>query len=126
MSIYEELKKLDELRQAGILSEQEFQQQKARLLAGGAVSPHGEPYGQPEQLAGFSAGSLPMPKTYLAEAILVTLFCCLPLGIPAIVKSSQVSGAFAAGNYSLAKQRSAEAANWVKLSAILGGIVVSV
>jgi hypothetical protein len=125
MSLYEELKKLDELRQDGLLSEQEFQQQKSRLLAGGPLPRPTDQYGQPEQSAGHQSVPPVMPKTYFAEAILVTLFCCLPVGIPAIVKSAQVSGAFAAGNYSLAKQRSAEAAHWAKLSAILGASLMT-
>jgi hypothetical protein len=35
---------------------------------------------------------------YLAQSILVTLFCCLPLGIPAIVYAAQVNGRLAAGD----------------------------
>ena len=125
MSLYDELKKLDDLRQEGLLSEQEFQQQKARLLAKGTAPPQGEAYRESAQPIPFSSAPAPMPKTYLAESILVTLFCCLPLGIPAIVKSAQVSSAYGSGNYSLAKQYSTEAAYWVKLSAILGGIGVA-
>lgn len=41
-----------------------------------------------------SAAAAPSPvkiKNYLIESILVTLLCCLPLGIPAIVFAAQVN-----------------------------------
>ena len=34
------------------------------------------------------------PKTWLVESILVTLFCCLPFGVVAIVNSSKVESHF--------------------------------
>lgn len=37
-------------------------------------------------------------RNYLAEAIVVTLCCCQPLGIVAIVFAAQVSGKVAAGD----------------------------
>lgn len=60
------------------------------------------------------------PKTWLVEAILVTLFCCLPFGIVAIVKASKVSSSFAAGDYIAADQNSRDAGKWVKISFGLG------
>lgn len=39
MSVADELKKLAELRDSGVLTEAEFQQQKARVLSGGKVAP---------------------------------------------------------------------------------------
>jgi hypothetical protein len=36
---------------------------------------------------------------YLTQAILVTLFCCLPLGIVAIVQAAQVNTKLQAGDY---------------------------
>lgn len=46
--------------------------------------------------------SPPMRKVenHMVWAILVTLFCCLPLGIPAIVFSSQVDDKMNKGDYS--------------------------
>ena len=32
------------------------------------------------------------PKNWLVESILVTLFCCLPLGIAGIINASKVEG----------------------------------
>ena len=56
------------------------------------------------------------PKTYLTEAILVTLFCCWPFGIPAIVNASKVEGRFASGDHEGARQASAEAKKWMNYS----------
>ncbi|TDS13865.1 CD225/dispanin family protein [Sphingobacterium paludis] len=53
------------------------------------------------------------PRTYLVESILATLFCCLPLGIPAIVYASRVEGKFYRGDYSGAEADSANAKKWL-------------
>lgn len=58
----------------------------------------------------------PMPKTWLAESILVTLFCCLPFGIVGIVNAAAVSGAYTAGRYEEALQKSQSAGKWTKIS----------
>ena len=62
-------------------------------------------------------------KTHLTEAILVTLFCCLPFGIVAIVNAAKVSGLVAAGKYNEAMEASNNASKWVKISLIVGIIV---
>lgn len=54
----------------------------------------------------------PMPSSYLVWAILVTLFCCLPFGIAAIVYASRVDGYYNAGNYAAAQQSSDQAKKW--------------
>lgn len=58
------------------------------------------------------------PETHLAKAIIVTILCCWPFGIPAIVNASGVSSAFAAGNYELALQKSRDADKWGNVSII--------
>lgn len=60
------------------------------------------------------------PKTWMAESILVTLFCCLPLGIVGIVNASKVSSLFAAGNVEAAQKASADAGKWTKIGFIAG------
>lgn len=62
----------------------------------------------------------PSPKTWLAESILVTLFCCLPFGIVSIVKASQVSSAYSSGNYDDALKQSQSAGKWVKIAFFCG------
>ena len=57
---------------------------------------------------------------HLAGAILATLFCCLPLGIPAIVFASQVNGKLAVGDVQGARDVSQKAATWMWWSFGLG------
>ena len=54
----------------------------------------------------------PKPNDHLILAILTTVMCCLPLGIVAIVRSSQVNSYWAAGQYEEAENASAEAKKW--------------
>lgn len=61
---------------------------------------------------------------YLPQAILVTLFCCLPFGIVAIVQAAQVNSKIAAGNYEGAIQSSDSAKKWCWISFIAGMAVV--
>jgi hypothetical protein len=53
---------------------------------------------------------------YLVQAILVTIFCCLPLGIPAIVFAAQVNGKAERGDYSGALELSRKAKMWSWIS----------
>src|SRR5690606_24090748 len=53
------------------------------------------------------------PKSYLLESILTTIFCCWPLGIPAIVYASRVEKKFYAGDYVGAERDSANAKKWM-------------
>ncbi len=109
MSLADEIKKLEELRQQGLLSDEEFASQKARLL--GATS-------------STTGANEPPPDNYLVYAILVTVFCCLPFGIVAIVKSSGVASAMARGSIEDARRASAETMRWVKYSIIAGVLLV--
>lgn len=63
------------------------------------------------------------PNNYLVWSILVTLFCCLPFGIVAIVKSSQVNGLWAQGRYAEAQASAESAKKWVIWSAVIGVVV---
>ncbi len=63
------------------------------------------------------------PNNYLVWSILVTLFCCLPFGIVAIVKSSQVNGLWAQGRYAEAQASADSAKKWVIWSAVIGVVV---
>ncbi|OGP54706.1 MAG: hypothetical protein A2Y65_03275 [Deltaproteobacteria bacterium RBG_13_52_11] len=62
----------------------------------------------------FGAGAT-VPN-YLAQAILVTIFCCVPFGIPAIVFAAQVNGKLAAGDYDGAVETSKKAKMWCWIS----------
>jgi hypothetical protein len=61
----------------------------------------------------------PRPESipnYLVQAILVTLCCCLPGGIVAIVYAAQVNGKLAAGDYVGARAASETAKTWCWIS----------
>ena len=64
------------------------------------------------------------PKNYLAESILVTIFCCMPLGIAGIVFDSQVNSKFAVGDYEGAIASSKSAKKWMTWGIIASVITV--
>lgn len=66
------------------------------------------------------------PKNWLVEAILVTIFCCLPFGIVGIVNAAQVNSRIAAGDYLGAESASREAGKWTKIGFFIGiaGVVL--
>ena len=53
---------------------------------------------------------------YLVPAILVTVLCCLPFGIPAIVYAAQVNGKLQVGDVVGAKESSKNAKMWCWIS----------
>jgi len=57
---------------------------------------------------------------YLVFAILATVFCCLPTGIPAIVFAAQVNGKLQAGDLPGAQAASNNAKIWCFVSLGLG------
>ena len=60
------------------------------------------------------------PKNWLVESILVTIFCCLPLGIVGIINAAKVNGAFDSGDVNGAMKASADAKKWTRLAFIIG------
>ena len=68
----------------------------------------------------------PMPKNWLVESILVTIFCCLPFGIAGIVFASQVNSKYQTGDFAGALVASKEAGKWTKIGFWIGlaGIVI--
>jgi len=64
-----------------------------------------------------------MPDNYLVWGILTTLFCCMPLGIVSIVKSSKVSSLWAMGQYEESLRASKEAKKWAIWSAVSAAIL---
>ncbi|HEX4814338.1 MAG TPA: CD225/dispanin family protein [Nonomuraea sp.] len=84
---------------------------------------YGGGYGQQPPSGGGYGGQQP-PDNQLIPAILTTLFCCLPFGIVAIVKSSQVNQKWQIGDYQGAMQAAEEAKTWWKRSLIFGAIAI--
>lgn len=62
------------------------------------------------------------PPSYLVLSILATMFCCLPTGIVAIIKSTQVGGALARGDYNAAQEASSAAMKWCVISFVLAAL----
>lgn len=62
---------------------------------------------------------------YLTQAILVTLFCCVPFGIVAIVYGSKVNSRALAGDVEGAREASDNAFKWVIASLVTGICIIS-
>ena len=72
-----------------------------------------------------AVGNLPpKPENYLIFSILVTIFCCWPLGIPAIVYAAQVDGKYARGDYAGAASASTNAKTFTWLSFGIGFLIL--
>ena len=74
-----------------------------------------------------NAGAFPPPQqpvqnvpNYLVQSILVTLFCCLPIGVAAIVFSSQVNSKLQMGDVQGAMEASKKAKMFCWISVGLG------
>jgi hypothetical protein len=97
-----------------------------RLLAAAPAAPPPPGYQAtytppPPQMPGsFAPGGGPPIKNYLLQSILVTLCCCLPLGIVAIIFSAQVNSKLAAGDIAGAREASSRAKMCVWIAVILG------
>jgi hypothetical protein len=63
----------------------------------------------PPFVAGIASAGVP---TYLVPAILCTLLCCLPLGVPALVYAAKVGNKLAAGDIAGAQIASRNARTW--------------
>ncbi|HXE90454.1 MAG TPA: CD225/dispanin family protein [Terriglobales bacterium] len=77
----------------------------------------------PPAAAGTTAAKV---ENYLVPAILVTVCCCLPLGIPAIIYAAQVNTKLQAGDLAGAQASSRSARTWCLVAGIAGaaGVVV--
>ena len=82
------------------------------------------PYAPPSQ-ASMHPSSMMIPN-YLWQSIVVTILCCWPCGIPAIVYAAKVDGLKLQGNINGALEASANAKKWCIISltgwAVLIGI----
>lgn len=76
-------------------------------------------YQQPGYEAPMGSAS-PCPPNYLAWSIVVTIICCWPFGIPAIVNAAKVNRLYAEGNVDGAYSASHNAKKWIIVSAIVG------
>ncbi len=70
--------------------------------------------------------SIPLsaPKNWLVESVLVTIFCCLPLGIVGIILALLVDTLWKEGHREAAERISQEAGRWVRYGIIFGAIAL--
>src|SRR3954465_14056225 len=102
---------------------------------GSAIQPLAPP--PPQSYAQQYAPQGPVVESYLVPSILVTVLCCLPFGIPAIIYAAQVPDKLQRGDIAGAQQSSKNAKMWcivavvaplvlgvlyVVLMAVIGGI----
>lgn len=64
------------------------------------------------------------PPNYLIPAILVTLFCCLPVGVASIIFASQVNSKYQAGDIAGAEEASRKAKMFAMIGAGVGVVVI--
>lgn len=67
----------------------------------------------------FATKRAPIPENHLIQAVLVTLFCCWPCGIVAIIRSAQVETYYYQGRYEDAIQASASSLRWGQAGLLL-------
>ena len=72
----------------------------------------------PPPAGGSASGTVP---NYLVPAI-ISIFCCWPLAIPAIIFATRVNSSVAAGNTAAAQEASAQAKKFMKLAFIIGSV----
>jgi hypothetical protein len=82
--------------------------------------------GAPMQTPGVIMPPAATVPNYLVFAILTTVFCCLPAGIPAIVYAAQVNSKLQVGDWAGAQQASKNAKLWCLISLGLGLAVVAI
>jgi uncharacterized membrane protein YvbJ len=68
----------------------------------------------------------PAVSNYLVQSILVTMCCCLPFGIVALVYAAQVNGKIAVGDIAGAQEASRKAKIWSTVGFIAGILLVLV
>ena len=117
----------------------------AQTLVQGPNSTEWKPAGTLPELAGLFAampaapvystpaygmgGAPPNVPNYLWQSIVVTICCCPPVGIPAIVFAAQVNSKLAAGDIAGAMDASRKARMWCWISlavGLVGGIISTI
>lgn len=86
----------------------------------GQPSPYQPPASSPYQPMA-AGGDIP---NYLWQSIVVTILCCWPLGIPAIVYAAKVDGMKARGDIQGAMEASANAKKWCIISLVCWAVLI--
>ena len=83
------------------------------------------PYAPPATTSPAPAPAGPIPN-YLWQSIVVTILCCWPFGIPAIIFAAKVDGLVAKGDVNGALEASRKAKKWCIITVGAGLVVVSI
>ncbi len=81
------------------------------------------PYASPASAPAYGGAMIP---NYLWQSIVVTIFCCWPLGIPAIVYAAKVDGLKSRGDIQGAMAASASAKTWCWAAGGIGGGLIAI
>lgn len=73
--------------------------------------------------SGMGSPSVTIPN-YMTQAVLVTIFCCVPFGIVAIIYATRVNNKALAGDIEGAQDASDNAYKWIVVSLIFGTFIV--
>lgn len=82
------------------------------------TNPQNGQYNNPYNNKAYTANSYnqsevrPIPKNWLVESILVTIFCCWPFGIAGIVAANKVDSLYYMGDYDGSERASRNAKKW--------------
>ena len=95
-----------------------------------SAPPAAQSYTPPPPPSNYGGAPAPAPGTqipnYLVQSILVTLCCCLPLGIVAIVFAAQVNTKIAQGDLAGARDASQKAKMFCWIALGLGLVVMAI
>ncbi len=67
----------------------------------------------------------PKPDNHLVLAIICTAFCCMPLGIYAIIKANDVNTQYNMQQYAAAEKSAAEAKKWSIIGMCTSGVLIA-
>lgn len=81
------------------------------------------PYAPPAAAPSAHLGPIP---NYLWQSIVVTIICCWPFGIPAIVFAAKVDGLVAKGDIAGALEASKKAKKWCIITLCAGVLVIGI
>jgi hypothetical protein len=76
------------------------------------ASPYQPPRSDPARAVTMPSGPLAPIPNYLWQSIVVTILCCWPFGIPAIINAAKVEGLVARGDRAAAELASKNARMW--------------
>lgn len=85
-------------------------------------------YAPPRPAGGYPDGGPVQPQipNYLVQSILVTICCCLPLGVVAIIFAAQVNSKLAAGDIAGAQEASNKAKLFCWIALAIGLVTIAV